>query len=580
MNNEASSQSFIPSDFKGQPTLAAIALTQVVNIEARMLSIEEYTLDLIQRDWQFMSEQCQHFNGRAIRATGDGLLVQFANALEAVKWAVEMQKTFSQFATDQAPENVLSHRIGIHWGRVFASKTNAAGIGVNVAKRLLATAEAGTICVSQPVYEAIKNVNKDRGDQSELQIETRNLGLRELGQNAAQSVYQIQAIVREEKTEIIAHTDIRQDLNTSEDSQIIYPDMSIQGVDRAILDLEKSEYLARIKKLIFYICLNTWENDRTKLDKLKLSGLVQELIEIAPTLAQLKALLGRVVKTLNKSVEYALVANIILDKIGKIYPDYDRFAIPETFDIHSQVVQDLEQSEEIIRIKKLISYVCTRNWQNDPEVLASLNLKNSIQELHSLNPTLENLRSSLREVIKTITKQAEYTIIANIVIDKLQRLYPAEQWPELPPAKVSNSQSIDLPAENPQEQMNSVTDLKVEAKSIAAQNQSIETLHLFDARLEMIKYVNPLKVKMLVFSALNNTAKFKDDDLVALKTYELDDLLRNLLYTYRDLSELGAHLNNASLNFDDDQVGQVADVVIKAMQPIYERLSKQSVVVK
>lgn len=588
MTTEAPPQVFSSQTIKGQPTLAAIALSQSVDVGSRMVAIEEYTLDLMQRDLQFMSEQCNHFGGRVLRPTNDGLLVHFTSALEAVKWAVEMQKTFLRFANDQSTENVLSYRFSIHWGRIFVSQTNALGNGVNIATMLLSEAEPGTICISQPVYEAIKNATKnavENGVSEELSLEASYLGLKELGNVQAQSVYQVRPILQEERTEIISHEDIKQDVSKAEDSQASYPDISHQVMDEAIHELEKSEHLTRIKKLIFYICLNTWENDKSKLAKLKLSGLVQELIEIAPSLDQLKILLSRVVKTLSKSSEYSLVANIILSKLSRIYANqksassiYDDIFLDEPLigissdplNIYDQIARELEYDENIVRIKKLVVYVCTHDWQNDPDILNGFNFSNLIQELYKLNPTLERLRFNLGEVIKTITKQAEYIQVASTITEKLQRLYPNEQWPEPPAPKVQHT--VPTPEESPYQ----TTDLKQEAKPIATQKQLINLLNLFDLRLDLIKYVNPLKVKMLLFSTLNKIDNFKDEDLAAIKTVELDDLLRNLLYTYKDSAELESHLNNALLSFDGaDQFGQVADVVVRATQPVYARLHNQ-----
>lgn len=146
-----------PSSSRRQQTLAAIAFSDIVGFSARMGQDEVHTLNLVERDFQLMTELCQKFSGKVLKTTGDGLLMYFASAVQAVDCTREMQTEFAKAAITLPAKDVLAHRIGIHLGDVFFNETDVMGNGVNIAARLQAKAEVGCICISQTVYDVVKH---------------------------------------------------------------------------------------------------------------------------------------------------------------------------------------------------------------------------------------------------------------------------------------------------------------------------------------------------------------------------------------------------------------------------------------
>jgi serine/threonine protein kinase/class 3 adenylate cyclase len=142
---------------RGHRALAAIVITDSVGFSARMSSDEEHTLNLIQRDLQTMRQICQNTEGQVLKSTGDGLLMYFVSAVQAVACAMEIQTTLANQADQLPPEDVLIHRVGIHLGDVFFSETDVMGNGVNIAARLQTEAKPGGICISQTVYDVVKD---------------------------------------------------------------------------------------------------------------------------------------------------------------------------------------------------------------------------------------------------------------------------------------------------------------------------------------------------------------------------------------------------------------------------------------
>ncbi|NER78544.1 MAG: protein kinase, partial [Leptolyngbya sp. SIO1D8] len=118
---------------------------------------EETTLSLIHRDLKFIEALCQRFEGRVIKSTGDGLLMYFVSAVQAVKCSLEIQQQLDHEHETRHIEDPLQHRIGVHLGDVFFKDSDVMGNGVNIAARLQTEAYPGGVCISQIVYDVVKS---------------------------------------------------------------------------------------------------------------------------------------------------------------------------------------------------------------------------------------------------------------------------------------------------------------------------------------------------------------------------------------------------------------------------------------
>ena len=166
----------------GQRTLAAIVFTDVVNFSKLMSKDEELTLRLVARDLEKMKAACGEFGGQVLKSTGDGLLMLFTSAVQAVACALEIQRDFQRQNLELPREEQLQHRIGIHLGDVFQSGNDVMGDGVNIAARLQTEAVPGGICLSQTVYDVVRN---------RLSFYVNDLGARTLKNIGKVTAYQI-----------------------------------------------------------------------------------------------------------------------------------------------------------------------------------------------------------------------------------------------------------------------------------------------------------------------------------------------------------------------------------------------------
>src|ERR1700681_1368449 len=94
--------------------------------------------------------------GRIVKTTGDGMLVEFASAVDAVRFAVEVQRGITR-QNDGVPQDTrIEFRIGIHVGDVIFDDNDIFGDGVNIAARLEGIAEPGGICISDDAQRQVR----------------------------------------------------------------------------------------------------------------------------------------------------------------------------------------------------------------------------------------------------------------------------------------------------------------------------------------------------------------------------------------------------------------------------------------
>src|SRR4051794_34349919 len=91
--------------------------------------------------------------GRIVKTTGDGLLAEFTSVVDAVRCAVEVQRSMAGRNSGEAQDRRLAFRIGINVGDIVEQDGDIFGEGVNIAARLESIAEPGGICVSARVQE-------------------------------------------------------------------------------------------------------------------------------------------------------------------------------------------------------------------------------------------------------------------------------------------------------------------------------------------------------------------------------------------------------------------------------------------
>jgi adenylate cyclase len=138
--------------------LAAILAADVVGFGRLMEADEAGTLAALKaRRKTILDPLLVKHHGRLVKLMGDGVLAEFASAVNAVECAVEFQTSMAAANGDVAPERAIVLRIGLNLGDVVVDGGDIYGDGVNIAARLEALAEPGSIYVSRTVFDHVRN---------------------------------------------------------------------------------------------------------------------------------------------------------------------------------------------------------------------------------------------------------------------------------------------------------------------------------------------------------------------------------------------------------------------------------------
>jgi class 3 adenylate cyclase/TolB-like protein/Tfp pilus assembly protein PilF len=137
--------------------LAAIVAADVVGY-SRLIGVDEEgtlaRLGSLRRE--VIDPTIVRHHGRIVKTTGDGLLIEFASVVEAVRCATEIQDGVSAFHKDELDDRRILLRIGINLGDIVVQDGDILGDGVNIAAWLEQIAEPGSICLSHAAYEQLE----------------------------------------------------------------------------------------------------------------------------------------------------------------------------------------------------------------------------------------------------------------------------------------------------------------------------------------------------------------------------------------------------------------------------------------
>src|SRR5215813_608452 len=164
---------------RAQRRLAAIMAADVVGYGRLMEEDEAGTLAALKdRRTRILGPVVAAHHGRIVKLMGDGVLIEFASAVDAVECAVRLQAAMDTANASMSEDRQIVLRIGINLGDVIVEGSDIYGDGVNIAARLEAMADPGGILISHAVYTHV-----DR----KLPVRFDDLGERIL-KNTAQSI--------------------------------------------------------------------------------------------------------------------------------------------------------------------------------------------------------------------------------------------------------------------------------------------------------------------------------------------------------------------------------------------------------
>ncbi len=137
--------------------LTTILAADVVGYSRLMAADESGTLASLKAlRRELIEPKTAEHHGRVVKLMGDGTLMEFGSVVDAVTFAVDVQRAMALRNTGVPEDQRITYRMGINIGDIIVEGDDIYGDGVNIAARLEGLAEPGGICVSQPVHTQIE----------------------------------------------------------------------------------------------------------------------------------------------------------------------------------------------------------------------------------------------------------------------------------------------------------------------------------------------------------------------------------------------------------------------------------------
>jgi TolB-like protein/Tfp pilus assembly protein PilF len=141
----------------GQRRLAAVVFTDMVGYTMLAQRNETLALQLLETHNALLRSVLKQHQGREVKTIGDAFLLEFDSALDAVLCAIDIQAALAQQNKLARWEERIVVRIGIHVGDVIHRNDDVFGDAVNIASRIVNSADEGGICISEQVYAQVRN---------------------------------------------------------------------------------------------------------------------------------------------------------------------------------------------------------------------------------------------------------------------------------------------------------------------------------------------------------------------------------------------------------------------------------------
>jgi len=156
---------------KSERRLAAIMFTDIVDYTSLSEKNEALALNLLEEHRKLLRQIFSRHAGREIKTIGDGFLIEFPSALEAVRCALEIQQLMYKRNQSVPSERKILLRVAVHLGDVEHRDGDVYGDAVNIASRIQRLADPGGICITQQVFDHVRNAEEFRAEplgQSQL----------------------------------------------------------------------------------------------------------------------------------------------------------------------------------------------------------------------------------------------------------------------------------------------------------------------------------------------------------------------------------------------------------------------------
>jgi hypothetical protein len=358
----------------------------------------------------------------------------------------------------------------------------------------------------------------------------------------------------------------------------------VGGLDfkTAMTELERHPDHLRIKKLLWTILYQYWENDTNRLRAVTIQYLVEELQKYYPHLEDLAAALYGLVDTINKKTEYSRVANLLIQYLTSGY-SVTRIQPPRNLaqpvidgknKAFEELAEAIAQHEQTTYIKRMLQLLCSSHLDKSPQQLQKKDLISLVKELSHLAADLDELQILLLDAVKSVDQKKEYIWAADALSELMWTLYEGEDETVVNPAVesfvLSPAQANPIPSSPPKTAPPPEIAPKTPTERRSPRPVDRKE-QLWTVRMDLINRTNPLRAKILLFSALHGPFAFSTQHWLELKTKTLGHMLTELQEKYRDLKKMEEHLLKTAHNLQDTNENiRTARAIMQGMRSLQQ----------
>jgi hypothetical protein len=311
----------------------------------------------------------------------------------------------------------------------------------------------------------------------------------------------------------------------------------------------------RIKKMLYCLCTNRWEKDTDYLNSINPQYLIEQIVREHDTLEKLKALLQKLIGTVNKPKQYIDVAKIIYLAIGQLYPEFHQEHAAK-----SSAPRPAAQTPIPAPTPSYPSQAVPPAYTPEP---TSMDVPSSLQRAYAPEPTQAHtsmdVPSSLQRAYAPEPTQAHTSMD---VPSSLQRAYapaPTQQFEQ----EVPEDYSVDESAYETYCAPEAPEDLPLDRVEVPDYDP-------FVLRQNVMSYTNPLRAKIILLVMLRPHFNFGSQSAATMREYYLDDLLLEVMKTYPTIEDLEESITYAVEQLIEvEEYGKAATGLLQSLVPLY-----------
>jgi hypothetical protein len=317
----------------------------------------------------------------------------------------------------------------------------------------------------------------------------------------------------------------------------------------------------RIKKMLYCLCTNRWEKDTDYLNSINPQYLIEQIVREHDTLEKLKALLQKLIGTVNKPKQYIDVAKIIYLAIGQLYPEFHqehaaKSPAPRPAQIPTPAPTPAPSQDVPSSLQRAYAPEPTQAHTN-------LDVPSALQRAYAPAPTQAHTNmdvpSSLQRAYAPAPTQAHTSVDVPSALQRAYAPLPTEQF------------APEVPAEYDVDESAYETYCAPEAPDeIPLDRVEVPDYDPFVLRQNVMSYTNPLRAKIILLVMLRPHFNFGSQSAATMREYYLDDLLLEVMKTYPTIEDLEESMTYAVEQLIEvEEYGKAATGLLQSLVPLY-----------